>query len=961
MLHVLMRHLPLASMIVLLLAVPACDDAEPPPAVAEELAVDSDDDGLTDADERLLGTSPFQFDTDGDGFGDGEELIDQNFQPEIDPLRFNPRVADVPRLRLEIDSPPQVFITHTATDDQSTTLDNSVTNEQSRGFTRERSTSDSLRTESSTTLSLDASVTANVSIMDAGYSGTVTAGESNTTSTASEVTVGYSAAHSQNNSRILAESRGVSTSTGIARSGGQVEVLATLINDGHIAYTLDNVTLGLRKFDTESRRVVEMGPLEVPSARVFSGVTSLTPGERLDGIIFRGEVPLEKAEVMLMPSPAQVRTSMYELSADGRALDLQYTQILARTANVRIDYGDGGEPESYLVATHTQNGTGLPLTEALTDVLRIPIETGTTLWSGHGGTRETFQGVTAVRDIRSSSAAGGLWTVELAGPNLTDAEGRPQIINPLNNAIDLDRVLLQPGQTVSLVYIIDADRDGLGQRIERALGLDPERADTDGDGVGDAEELAAGTDPLRGLASAEAVAVEAVGRAVTLTLRAFASDQATLDGIRIDWGDDTPPQTVRPPPPNAAGFVRQVHEYLDHGSYTIRLTPIESGPNTRQITPSEYQLNLRPALREIEATVVDGMAPMTDAAPAPDGGLYVRVAPRDDNRRVTPRLLRLRPDGSIVWARDLEPYAMQPGRARPSSRLLGTDAAGRVYAAGVQTIHAFNPDGEPRWTLEQNAVDLAVDDRGYVFFRTVGAKNNRLMSLGRIDPGGEIDRTIPLRDLTIDDIELDPEGLAFTADQRQLLLPETSTRSPRRVRRFNRDLGLLGEEPLPSVQVARRTPTDGGVLFGGTQWLQTGELSWRIGQPMIWLHRPGGEIGWQFVDPPVGRLAGISGLAVSRGGDLFSLMTDIRGIDGGRDGFRVRQILRRHGPDGRPAGEVTFHDIRVDDLRARLRAEMFPEADGVRIVHQHDDRLHLRRFEREPDPVSIRPAGEGRP
>ncbi len=41
---------------------------------AEEGTVDTDGDGLTDAEERLLGTNPALVDTDGDGFSDGEEV-----------------------------------------------------------------------------------------------------------------------------------------------------------------------------------------------------------------------------------------------------------------------------------------------------------------------------------------------------------------------------------------------------------------------------------------------------------------------------------------------------------------------------------------------------------------------------------------------------------------------------------------------------------------------------------------------------------------------------------------------------------------------------------------------------------------------------------------------------------------------------------------------------------------------
>ncbi len=41
----------------------------------EEEPLDSDGDGLTDEEERELGTDPNSADTDGDGLNDGEEVL----------------------------------------------------------------------------------------------------------------------------------------------------------------------------------------------------------------------------------------------------------------------------------------------------------------------------------------------------------------------------------------------------------------------------------------------------------------------------------------------------------------------------------------------------------------------------------------------------------------------------------------------------------------------------------------------------------------------------------------------------------------------------------------------------------------------------------------------------------------------------------------------------------------------
>jgi hypothetical protein len=54
---------------------PAQEIAEPQPEqAAPQLIIDSDNDGLTDAEEKALGTDPNNPDTDGDGLFDGEEV-----------------------------------------------------------------------------------------------------------------------------------------------------------------------------------------------------------------------------------------------------------------------------------------------------------------------------------------------------------------------------------------------------------------------------------------------------------------------------------------------------------------------------------------------------------------------------------------------------------------------------------------------------------------------------------------------------------------------------------------------------------------------------------------------------------------------------------------------------------------------------------------------------------------------
>ena len=48
--------------------------APPTDQSVQNPAIDSDNDGLTDAEEKIYGTNPFNPDTDGDGYLDGAEV-----------------------------------------------------------------------------------------------------------------------------------------------------------------------------------------------------------------------------------------------------------------------------------------------------------------------------------------------------------------------------------------------------------------------------------------------------------------------------------------------------------------------------------------------------------------------------------------------------------------------------------------------------------------------------------------------------------------------------------------------------------------------------------------------------------------------------------------------------------------------------------------------------------------------
>ena len=88
------------ALLLALAALPAAADAQEVPFFAAQTtaSVDTDGDGLFDADELALGTDPNLYDTDGDGFGDNHEVYS-----ETDPLDPTSAPAGTPGAGLDDD------------------------------------------------------------------------------------------------------------------------------------------------------------------------------------------------------------------------------------------------------------------------------------------------------------------------------------------------------------------------------------------------------------------------------------------------------------------------------------------------------------------------------------------------------------------------------------------------------------------------------------------------------------------------------------------------------------------------------------------------------------------------------------------------------------------------------------------------------------------------------------------
>jgi hypothetical protein len=371
--------------------------------------LDSDGDGLTDADEiTRYGTSPAVADTDGDGFSDHDEIVDKAFDPDTAIAQFNPRVADVPELTIELVSAPAIAVTYSESSGTTKTVGTERTQATSNATTKNWGGSNSHSVEMTHTAGVEVGIE-----HEFGPTGGTTLSASLSYefshATTNEQTVTWSDEQMRENSDALAEVESVEASEGTEVDGGYVQMAARLKNEGHIAFAVEGITLAAYTQDPEDPNDISpMGTLtflDAGNAAVFPK-TAIRPGQSLPPATFNLDLDLGTTKDLLADSSSLVIAAATGslTGTDGVDFGLAQTNIHARTAQVIIDYGVERRTESYRVAVATN--LDKPVVSAKTvleDYLRIPFQTGIEAWryGDDGQSSDAFQGLTRVRDVKA--------------------------------------------------------------------------------------------------------------------------------------------------------------------------------------------------------------------------------------------------------------------------------------------------------------------------------------------------------------------------------------------------------------------------------------------------------------------------------------------------------------------------------------------------------------------------------
>lgn len=384
---------------------------------------DSDDDGIGDLEEYLIGTNPMLADTDGDGLSDFDEWnvwftspnsvdsdsdargpdgdlppnaslfdgIELNAAPgidytglprtspsladtdgdgltdfeEIDHPFFHPLIADLPSSAIEIDGKPTVKLNVEYAESVGQASEYGATLSSSTSSTSAQSWGSSAEEK----IGLEASVSGEASVFPPGYSGSVSV------SVSGELSWTESQEMSQETTKALSEEfseyQTDSTELTEVAATGFISVPVRLRNNGLFSFTLTSLGMTVKRWAQPATDPSQPDPsVTLPGS--FEALATLTPAFG-DLTLAPGEVTptlmVEATDVnadvikgfLANPASLVLEPSVFNLeTADGIDFDFITESTFTQTAQLEISYGPG-DFETYRIATNVErNGFEYP-------------------------------------------------------------------------------------------------------------------------------------------------------------------------------------------------------------------------------------------------------------------------------------------------------------------------------------------------------------------------------------------------------------------------------------------------------------------------------------------------------------------------------------------------------------------------------------------------------------------------
>ena len=278
----------------------------------------------------VYGTSPVLVDTDGDGLSDHDEIVEYGFDPEVNPYRYNPLVADLPKLGGVLTSPPSVALHPTDSTGVSRTFETTHSTESAHTVSTSTTDSNSLAIEQTHTAS------GSVGLSPEGLSGSVSYSYSH--STTDETSHSFTEEQAQENRTALGNAEAFQKNRELSASGGILMVTVQVENRGNLSFRLDQLMLSAVMPDLSEPGVFHpIGNLQLDATYTSFPAVTIPPGGRLSALDFINDgLDLQTTKALLESNRGLViQPAMYDLTdPDGRAFAFNLTQVsVASVAN----------------------------------------------------------------------------------------------------------------------------------------------------------------------------------------------------------------------------------------------------------------------------------------------------------------------------------------------------------------------------------------------------------------------------------------------------------------------------------------------------------------------------------------------------------------------------------------------------------------------------------------------------
>lgn len=487
---------------------------------------DTDMDGLSDYDEiKIWASDPTRVDTDGDSNGnpllfDGSEVnvfftspvmadtdgdsMSDHYEITQMSERFNPLIANVPEIETSIIGTMNLQLNFKSSTTKSNSQENTVNLEQSESS--EYSTTDSRTHEVTAEVSATVSAKVEASAFPPGASASA------------EVSATVSAGYSYTNNKTVSESSSkasrelygkavkVASERGFESQDAHLTITCEIKNVGPVSFTLKDITIiALLRDAKNPTQFKPIAELNLGTEKSHPTEVSLSPGRKSGKLVFSVKnIPHNEAvELLKNPEMLFFEVSRFEVLRESPLLKRPINEVYleevtsAKTGQIIIDFGNGSIIRERVATNMSRIDSeikGTKVSDILSKVLRLDYKSIS---------RKSENDSTEVSVLNSILD-------NVSGDVISNSESKNKfwaVVGShgvkINNTMNFEDILLTAGSTIHLIYVKDEDRDGLFAREEYLYGTydNAEDAlahgikdskDCDGDGLTDGEEVKVG-------------------------------------------------------------------------------------------------------------------------------------------------------------------------------------------------------------------------------------------------------------------------------------------------------------------------------------------------------------------------------------------------------------------------------------------------------------------------------------